>query len=170
MKIALALLLAGSSLLAQSQAPNPRAACGPADVSFSVKLDKSFVPLTQSEPGKALVYLIQDAGPNARIAYPTTRLGMDGSWVGANKDSSYFTISVDPGEHHLCAMIQSSLVDNSVELAHFTAEAGKVYYYRTRLLLAYPPGLEYLELTPVDSDEAWDLVANYEHGTSTPRK
>jgi hypothetical protein len=30
----------------------------------------------------------------------------------------------------------SFFVDNSTELAHFAAEAGKTYYFRTRLLLA----------------------------------
>ena len=39
-----------------------------------------------------------------------------------------------PGEHHLCAAIQSSIVRNNIELAHFTAEAGKVYFYRTRII------------------------------------
>jgi predicted methyltransferase MtxX (methanogen marker protein 4) len=75
---------------------------------------------------------------------------------------------MEPGEHHVCAMVQSSFVDSSVELAHLNAEAGKVYYFRTRLLLAR--GLEYLELTPVDADEGWNLVSSYRMSTSEAKK
>jgi hypothetical protein len=167
MKILVALFL-GCAVYVQAQSSNPRAACGPENVGFNVKRDKNATPSAQPEPGKALVYFVQDAGPSGGIAYPTTRLGIDGAWVGANKDSSYFAASADPGEHHVCAMIQSSLVDNSVELAHFTAEAGKVYYFRTRLLLSR--SMEFLELTPMDSDEGWNLVTSYPRGSSQPKK
>ncbi len=161
-------LVFGSSLLAQGQSPNPRAACGPANVSFSVKLHDENVQPALPEPGKALVYFIQDSGGNAGLGYPTTRLGLDGAWVGANKDSSYFAVPVEPGEHHVCAMVQSSLMESRVELAHLDAEAGKVYYFRTRLLLAR--GLEYLELAPVDGDEGWNLVNSFPLSTWQPKK
>ena len=172
MKAVLALLLAGSSLLghAQSAQPNnPRAACGAGDLPFTVKLDNVAPKSPVPESGKALVFFIQDASSVYSVpAYPTTRIGIDGAWVGANKDSSYTALTVDPGEHHACVMVQSSFVDNSTELAHFTAEAGKTYYFRTRLLLA--KSLEYLDLTPIDSDQGWYLVNSLPRSTIKPKK
>jgi len=178
MKAVLAVFLAGSSLLlhAQSTPPTntstqtlaPRAACGPGDLPFTVKLINEAPASETPDFGKARVFFIQDAGYVSAIAYPTTRIGLDGAWVGANKDSSYTSVAIDPGEHHACVMVQSSFVDNSVELAHFTAEAGKTYYYRTRLLLA--KNIEYLELTPIDSDQGWYLVNSVQHSTIKPKK
>lgn len=42
---------------------------------------------------------------------------------------------MSPAEHHLCAAIQSSFVRRDVEHAHLTAEAGKLSFYRTRIIL-----------------------------------
>jgi hypothetical protein len=47
-------------------------------------------------------------------------------------------------------------MDNPVKLVHFTAEAGKVYYFRS--------------LEQADSDEAKYLIANYPLSISTPKK
>lgn len=179
MKAILALLLAGSSLCANAssnqpvaapaQARNPRAACGTGELPFTVKLDNVAPQSPEPEPGKALVFFIQDAGAGFSVpAYPTTRIGIDGAWVGANKDSSYTALTLEPGEHHACVMVQSSFVDNSTELAHFTVEAGKTYYFRSRMLLA--KSIEYLEVTPIDSDEGWYLVNSLPRSTIKPKK
>ena len=173
MKAVLAVLLAGSSLLthaqlAHAQPANPRAACGTGNLPFTLKLTNEAPVSPDSEPGKALVFFVQDAGYSSALAYPTTRIGIDGSWVGANKDSSYTALTVEPGEHHACVTVQSSFVDNSTELAHFTAEAGKTYYYRTRLLLS--KSSDYLELTPIDSDQGWYLVNSLPRSTVKPKK
>jgi hypothetical protein len=60
------------------------------------------------------------------------------------------------------------VADKRVELAHFTAEAGKVYYYRTRLL--WSRSLELLELNPIDSDQAKYLIATFSLSVSNPKK
>jgi hypothetical protein len=64
MKTALMILLFASSAFAQS-APSATgtaaaAGCGPADFSVAVKSDGSSHPVTQPEPGKALVNFLQD--------------------------------------------------------------------------------------------------------------
>ena len=87
---------------------------------------------------EALVYVFQDMKRDANVTYlgaATTRVGVDGSWVGANHGKSYFFFPVDPGEHHLCIDWQSSN-KNLVGMgyaASFTAEAGKVYYFRGKV-------------------------------------
>jgi hypothetical protein len=168
MKIALVALLFAASALAQNPSANPAAACGPEKVSFKVELDKSHHALAQPEAGKALVYFIHDAGTGALLIYPTTRNGLDGAWVGANHGNSYFSVSVGAGEHHLCVDLQSSIVNDRVELAHFTAEAGKVYYFRTRLVMSKE--VELLELEPIDSDQGAYLVDSFPLSVSKPKK
>src|SRR5580658_11237622 len=96
MKSALIALLLAASAFGQTQSGSATSACGPKDASFDVKLDKTQHTLAQPGPGKALVYFIQEKGSDALI-------GLDGTWVGQTKKSSYFAVSVDPGEHHVCA-------------------------------------------------------------------
>ncbi len=151
---------------AQSVPAVSTAACGPANASFKVKLEES--QHTPPEPGKAQVYFFQDAGTGQTVGYPTVKMAVDGAWVGANHGNSYFSVSVEPGEHHVCVTLQSSLVAQRVELAHFTAEADKAYYYRTRLIMSR--SVELLELEPIDSDQAKYLMAPFPLSVSTPKK
>jgi Protein of unknown function (DUF2846) len=136
MRIALFTLLFVASALAQAPQAGSTAACGRNNVSFKVKLDESQHTLAQPDPGKAQVYFFHDAGTGVTLGYPTVKVAIDGTWVGAQHGNSYFPVSVEPGEHHVCVTLQSSLVAQRVELAHFTAEAGKVYYYRTQLVMS----------------------------------
>jgi hypothetical protein len=65
-------------------------------------------------------------------------------------------------------MLQSSLLAQRVELAHFTAEEGKTYYYRTRIVMSR--SVELLELEPIDSDQGKYLVALFPLSVSSPKK
>ncbi len=168
MKIVVLVMLLAASAFAQSQADASPAACGPENVSFKVKLDESRHALAQPDQGKARVYFFHDAGTGSTLGYPTVKLAMDGAWVGANHGNSYFSISVEPGEHHVCVTLQSSLVAQRVELAHFTAEAGKVYFYRTRLVMSR--AIELLELDAIDGDQGKYLVASLPLSVSSPKK
>jgi hypothetical protein len=99
MKAVFILMLLTLSAFAQQEAP-VAAACGPKDVKFEAKLDDSQHTLAQPEAGKTLVYFIQDIGAvNCIGGCMTTRIGLDGAWVGANQHNSYFSMSVEPGEH-----------------------------------------------------------------------
>jgi len=157
-------------LLAAIPAPaqNPPA-CGPVGTSFKVSLDKSHHDVTPPGAGKARIYFIHDAGTafGRPVAYPTVKMGIDGAWAGANHGDSFFRVDVDPGEHHLCAALQSSLMPGRVELSHLNAEAGKIYFYRTRLLLS--GSVEVLELEPADSDEGAYMVSRYPLSRSKPK-
>jgi len=163
----LAMLLT-SSALAQIAPPGPTVACGHEYVSFKVRRDESQHTLAPPDPGKARVYFIHDAGTSWTRGYPTVKIAVDGTWVGANHGNSYFSVSVDPGEHHVCVALQSSLVAQRMELAHFTAAAETVYYYRTRLVLAR--NVELLELDPIDSDQGRYLIASFPLAISKPKK
>lgn len=160
-------LLATASKCMQAQNVSPTAACGSTNVSYKVKLDDTQQNLLQPEPGKARIYFIHESGGASSIAYPTTKVGVDGAWVGANHTDSYFSISVGPGEHHVCVTLQTSFYAGGLELAHFNAEAGKTYYYRTRLVLSR--SVELLELEAIDSDEGRHLVSSLPLSISKPK-
>jgi hypothetical protein len=94
----------------------PRTFClWTADVKFDVKPDQ-VQPLSEPPSGKALVYV------TGRTNTDRSRSGLTRWVVDSSKSwQQLFLFSVLPGNYHL----------NS--LAKFTAEAGKIYYFRTRI-------------------------------------
>jgi hypothetical protein len=172
---ALVFLLFASSAFAQSQ--SGATSCGPADVKFDVRHDNTRHPLLQEpEEGKALVYVIEVfQKPPGELGNPTIRVGLDGSWVGANQGSSYLSFSVDPGEHHLCTNWQSmwKRLSDQHSLTSFTAEAGKTYFFRVQTHVE-SEGREsqiwYIDLQTVNADEAKYLIATSLLSVSQPKK
>jgi len=75
--------------------------------------------------------------------------------------------------HHVCTNVQSNYPKGRlIALAHFTADPGKTYYFRTRFLsgmngMQIPP---YVDLEPVDSDEAKYLISYYPLSISSSKK
>lgn len=139
-RLMLLLSVCGAALLAQDRSADLRAAagCGPAATEFSVKVDKNQHVVKQPEPGMALVYVIalESWDDSYNIGDITTRVGLDGAWVGANYGQSYLSFSLTPGEHHVCVDWQSSLASRQQlsGAAELTAEAGKTYFFRTSIL------------------------------------
>ena len=146
------------------------AGCGPSNVKFDVK-QEPIQPAIAPESGKALAYVIEDIGTTECLGgCVTLKVGLDGSWAGANQGNSHFSFSVAAGEHHLCANWQSSFqrLSSLYALANFTAEASKVYYFRVRTLAS--TGTEFLDFEAVNSDEGRYLVAASVPVTSHPKK
>ena len=166
---ALVLALFAATVFAQDRPASTPAACGQKNVNFDVKLDDSQHILLPPEAGKARVYFIQDLGPLTCIACTTTRFGVDGSWAGAVQHNSYFSLSVEPGEHHICANPQSrfATVNRIVALAHFTAEPGKVYFFRARAV--GDKNNLFFDLDPIDSDQGEYLVGWFPLSVSHPK-
>ncbi len=136
-------------------------ACGPGKVRFDVELDKTRHAAVPVDPGKARVYFVQDLGTENTFGAGgtfVTRIGMDGAWIGANQNNSWFSVSVEPGEHHVCVNAQAHMFGHVVELAHFTAEAGQVYYFRVRNFMWQTRRLEF---GPTDSDQALYMISSY---------
>jgi hypothetical protein len=167
LRLLFGLLLFASPILAQGPTSNPLAAagCGANDVQFDVKTDKKQHPTAQPEAGKAIVYVISDTVSDhvdLHMGTTPTRFGVDGKWVGANGYVSYFFFALDPGDHRLCTNMQTKfqkLVKNSTAATSFTAEAGKIYYFRTKTP-ERPVTQEEVNLVPVDPAEGQVLVAN----------
>jgi hypothetical protein len=166
MRIIGLVVLFAVSAFAQTPPAAATAACGAEGVSFNVKLDKSEHGLAQPEPGKAMVYFIQEKGSDSLGV--TTMIGLDGTWVGANKNSSYFSVSVEPGEHHVCANVRSAR-GHPVGLVHFTAETGKIYYLNARVVYGEEAKAN-LFFGAEDSDQAKYLIAFFPLSVSTAGK
>ena len=159
-------LAISASAIAQTAEAIARQACGPKQAAFEVQLNEGKPPAVP-EPGKALVYFIQkETG-----APFTTRVGVDGAWIGVVQRNSYIFASVAPGEHHVCAATQNRK-HFEAELVHFTAEVGKTYYYLVRGIAGGGDVgvFNSMEFGPADSDEARFLIASDPQSVATPKQ
>ncbi len=149
------------------------AGCGPMKTEFSVKTDKKQHVLVQPESGKAMVYVFSEYVPDPQttnLGHVTTRVGMDGNWMGANHESTYMLFGVDPGAHRLCADAPVRLEPKDLSVAaDLNAEAGKTYYYRATLknIKVEPPQMV---LVPIDKAEGVLLIAKFAQSTSQVKK
>ena len=172
----LLLLLSTASSFAQNDSTSAaESACGPRGAQFILKLSSDDQHATvQPDPGKALVYVIEDQKFKT-VRDVTARVGVDGAWVGANRGNSYLFFSVESGEHHLCADWISNYLPHGrlVSLNSFTAEPGKIYYFRVRTTSS-PSGSAFasatLDLDLVNGDEGKLLVASSSLSVSQPKK
>lgn len=184
--LVLALALLPLSALAQDkQAPDSGApGCGDNNVKFQVKTtaEPNYTP---AGPGQALVYLVEEDSNFDSIPKPTTRVGVDGVWIGATHGNSFLVFSVDPGVHHLCASWQSGKSHPSVGLLigastgfpdkssaiRFTAEAGGTYYFQVRDIFFHTESSTKTDmgLAPLDSDQGQLLVSKYARSESHPK-
>jgi hypothetical protein len=167
-------LLFGTFVFAQdsSSSINSAPGCGAASVKFDVKMDKSQHALQSPPSGQAMMYFVEDDTEFESTPKPTTRIGVDGTWVGANHGNSYFSLAVAPGTHHLCASWQSLAVigaHDTSAAAHFTAEAGQVYYFRVKNKWLREHSATHVDLSPVDSDEGQLLASRRPLSVSHPK-
>lgn len=175
--LAVPLFLIFPTLLVAQTGPG----CGPANAKFDISTAKQLPAAPAVQPGKALVYFLQDDLKYDWSPRPTTRFAIDGAWVGATHANSYFYVFIDPGEHHVCANWQSDTTGlawigpkRSTAAAGFTAEAGKIYYLRARdiarvddnRIVSEPE----VELSAVDPDEAQVLMSSFSFSSSHRKK
>jgi hypothetical protein len=146
---------------------SPDAACGPAGARFQVVRDKTQHPLPAPQSGSAVLYVI---AANMHTG-GTIAIGIDGSWVGAVRDGSYFTLPLSPGAHHLCARV-SALVPvmfvpiplHAVALHSLDAKPGENYYISAQM----PPDAGF-RFALLDPDEARHLLQSAKFSTSKRR-
>lgn len=159
--------------LAQAQTNALPDSCGDDKIHFDVKLGKGQPLPAGPEPGQAQMVFIEtlDKEGTCIRCVSTTRVGMDGKWVGADEGNSYFAVSVPPGEHNLCADVQSKSGRLQLGMGTLTAEAGKTYYYRLKLIWNYLDGsspYSDLELVPIGADEAKYRLKAFALSTAVP--
>lgn len=165
------ILLFAASSWAQTSIPlsEPEDACGPANVNFNVKFDYQGQHLAAYDPSKALVYFVQNQNASV-IGQITGRVAVDGAWVGANHGDSYFFLTLEPGEHHLCARWQYKLGrGQGISLNSLNAEAGKTYYFRIQIAQGYGGWFSF-DLLKTNADEARLLIERSPYSISQPKK
>jgi hypothetical protein len=176
--LAVLLLTFATGAFAQSSPPTSAVApgCGTADTKFDVSTSNSPRALAKPDAGKALIYFLQDDTYFDARPRPTTRFAIDGTWIGATHGDSYFHVSIDPGEHHLCANWQSYAgpvglgIGPDTAAAHFNAEPGGIYFFAARNHGGLHSGLAGIELLSTDSDQAQLLMSRFALASSRPKK
>jgi hypothetical protein len=96
----------------------------------------------------------------------TTRVGSDGQWLGALRPGTYLTVSIDPGEHHLCAIGHIGLWSHT-SLHELNAKAGATYYFLAHVVGERADGD--FALSQVDPDEGKYLVSKARFSASHPK-
>jgi hypothetical protein len=148
--------------------------CGLATVNFNVTSPNDGAPAPTPQAGKALVYVVQQMENGAATSREaaTTRVGVDGNWMGANHGNTYFYFQVDPGPHNVCVDWQSTIKQRAqlASAANLNAVAGTTYYFqvRTHDSTTYDPG--YVKLKLVDAAEAHLLLGSSSRVASTAKK
>ena len=175
MKLNLSVLLISVSLASAVQAWALPDSCGKEGVQFKVTTQPIPIDFKALDAGKAqIVFLETEQTDGEVLSGVGTRLGVDGAWVGATKGNSYFSLSLIPGQHHLCANWQADFAPEwaVTGLASLNAKPGEVYYYRINIIHIRTHEIEYhsLDLTPVNEDEGKYLVNFLYLATATAKK
>lgn len=179
MKTAFVVIYLAASAIAQNfnTAAPVQASCGPTQTEFQIKLQNQAEMQPALDGGNALVYVVEEE----RFKYVrevTVRIGADGAWVGATRGTSHLAFSLAPGVHHLCVDWMPQDASRQISLFGFTAEAGKVYYFRARIsggpASSFDPhALDFgsaIDLDPVNEDEGKMLVAISPYSVSHAKK
>src|SRR5262245_51521672 len=106
----------------ESEADRVQRGGGPADVKHGVRIS-AVGRVEQATADKALVHVVRPDGDGGFIQ---TKLAVDGKWMGVNVGGTYFTISLEPGEHLLCSEAGNRA------LMDITVKAGQTYYVEQR--------------------------------------
>jgi hypothetical protein len=173
------LLVVASAFPAHGWAKTLPPSCGDDGAVFEVATHKNHPAPAPPEAGKARVVFVEMADKDALPV--TTRVALDGSWVGANKGNSYFESTLLPGEHHVCVdwQLARRYLKDSPAFEIFTAEAGKTYYFVIKVgwtanvgavrLTRYDGDMT-LSLSAVNEDEGWYLAQTSKSSTATRKK
>jgi hypothetical protein len=138
-----------------------------------VKSHESQHPVSQPPAGKALVYFIQDDVDYPARPQPTTKWGIDGSWVGGTQANSYFYIAIDPGPHQLCTTWQNASIvthGRRPSASAWIAEAGETYYFMVQDLCWEDPTTTAMRLGRIIPEEAQLRMSKFACSTFTEKK
>ncbi|MGA7831373.1 MAG: hypothetical protein WCA21_10455 [Terracidiphilus sp.] len=166
-------LLPATQALARSKAILPDG-CGDDSIQFDAKQEKDNPGLPALAEGKALI-VFSESMPNEMKVQSTTRFGVDGAWAGATKGDSYFTVTVDPGDHNLCASMQSApnrMKKTFTQMASFTAEAGKIYYFEAAVNVIgnMNMGIASFDFSQLAEKDGKYRIKAWKFATSKPKK
>ena len=142
--------------MAEAQSASVASACGQPNTKFDVKVSPYVAPGAETE--RAIMFIIERDLTARTLVTPSTRLGMDGEWLGATKGNSYSFFVVTPGIHHLCANTRFGGVGGVGDaFLHFDAKPGATYFFEVRNTRVEE--LHDVSLVQVDEDEGKHLLS-----------
>jgi hypothetical protein len=155
------LLLAGTFATAAHASNVLPDSCGDPKMHFTIETRKSDGKVPPPSDGKArlvLEYPVVWTGLHLGTGGGDLRVGMDGTWLGAAGSNSFFTVEIDPGEHHLCVSEAGALggvKKDGIAMATLKAEAGKTYFfqYKINFQAQNKSTLRTFTFGPVDEDD-----------------
>jgi hypothetical protein len=144
-------------------------ACGDDKIKVDVAVQKPLTAPPAANATTATLVFVQRLGESC-IGCSVSRVGLDGTWIGANKGASFFSVTTAPGDHHVCALWEAPLakVENRIGLTDFEALAGQIYYFEIEIS---PNGTgEFaMRLKPISADMGAFLVSRSKQSLATPK-
>jgi len=145
--------------------------CGDSKIKFDVKTQKDAPPPAGPDAGKAQLVFVETMDKGDKYHHclacdATTRVAVDGTWIGADHGDSYFTFSIDPGAHSVCVNWQSISSGESRQFGTLdvNAEAGNVYYFQIAVVVHEEKNPQFsvynMMLAPLPPDSGNALVQN----------
>jgi hypothetical protein len=172
--LVITIILSAFATTVAAAAPNDnkaaaQTACGSDSIKFDVKRTHQHAAI-DAKPDQATLYVFSDMRASTLGCGVVTRVGLDGKWIGANCGSSYVSLAVDAGEHHLCSNWQTKVFyhPQPVSLSSFTAEPGHTYYFRALVLLDSDKSSA-IDLEPINADEGRMLASSQPSSLSQPK-
>jgi hypothetical protein len=156
------------------------ASCGPDDSQFKVTTESGHPVDAHPAAGKALFIFLDTEDTAGLVTDPvvSTRIGLDGAWIGGTRGDSYFAYQVEPGEHHVCVNWPGDFGPEWKRngAVAVKAEPGKVYWLRIEVRLrkssdslrGFIDADKSLSLALVDGDEGAYLSRFLERSTAIP--
>lgn len=143
--------------------------CGDEKIKFDVKTQKGAPPPAGPDAGKAQLVFVETMDKGDKYHHclgcdATTRVAVDGAWIGADHGDSYFAFPVDPGAHSVCVNWQSISSGESRQFGTLdvNAEVGGVYYFQIAVVVhedSHPQWSVYnMMLAPIPPDSGSALV------------
>lgn len=123
----LCLSFAATALAKEIELPD---SCGDAKTKFDLTTQKSTTALPVPDANKALIVFIEPNEPPC-LGCAVQKFAMDGQWVGATKKDTYFTLQVEPGQHHFCS---TGMMRNTIAIHSLEVKAGATYFLQARLI------------------------------------
>lgn len=146
--------------------------CGDDSIKFDAKQEKDNPGLPALADGKALIIFVETPPSSKWVS--KVRFGIDGSWVGATKGESYFTVIVDPGKHDFCASaeVPSQMTKTFTKMASMTIEAGKVYYLEAAINVigGGNAGIAAFDFAQLSEQDGKYRLKAWKFATSKPKK
>ncbi len=129
----LCLSFAAAAMAKEIELPD---SCGDPKTKFDVTTHKSTTALPTPDTNKALIVFIQPARQLSCIGCTAQKYAMDGQWVGATQKDSYFSLQVEPGQHHFCS---TGPFPNEIAIRSFEVKANTTYFLQARAIVTREP-------------------------------